>query len=257
VWTGLRWVGRRLWTKLTAIRARAQGWWEQLPTRLSRLGQHLWEGVKSLRPQSLRWWRSLGNVSTWKGYLSWLGTSLVYVLEAAGAGEIYETISDFVKFNTRPLSSHEKALAQMVFGGSIPYNRVRVDEQAVIGPGFTGRAYVSFHIINSWGGIRNEILIHEMTHVWQYGQMGAIYMPRAIAAMASTEGYEYGGLDALERRKAAGQGLTSFGVEQQAMIVQHYYTAKHENRIGRQPVNAADRARTLAAYQHFAREVRA
>ncbi len=257
VWNGLRWVGRRLWAKLMAIRDRAQGWWQQLPTRLARLHRHLWEGVRSLRPQSLRWWRSLGNVSTWKGYLSWLGTSLVYLLEAVGAGEIYETIADFVKFNTRPLSSHEKALAQTIFGGSIPYNRVRVDELAVIGPGFTGRAYVSFHIINGWRVIRNATLIHEMTHVWQYGKMGAIYMPRAIAAQASAEGYDYGGLPGLERRRAAGQGLTSFNPEQQASIIEDYYTAKYENRIGRDAVAAADRARTLATYEHFAREVRA
>jgi hypothetical protein len=257
VWNGIKWVEPRLWAKLRAIRTRAQGWWQQLPTRLARLHRHLWEGVRSLRPQSLRWWRSLGNVSTWKGYLSWLGTSLVYLLEAAGAGEIYETITDFVKFNTRPLSSHEKALARMVFGGSIPYDRVRVDERAVIGPGFTGRAYVSFHIINGWRAIRDETLIHEMTRVWQYGQMGAIYMPRAIGAQVSAEGYDYGGLEGLNRHRAAGQGLTSFNVEQQAMIVQHYYTAKHENRIGRQPVTAADRAAILAAYEHFAGEVRA
>jgi hypothetical protein len=256
-WKGIGWFGRQLWSKLKGIYYRAVNWIKQLPTRLKRLLLHLWEGVKSLKPWSLSWWKSLGKASTWKGFGKWLGTAVIQLLEVVGIGEIYETVADFIKFNSRELTGREKAMAQSVFGGSIDYNLVRVDERALIGPSWTKREYVSFHIINGWGGIDDETLIHEMTHVWQYTKMGAIYMPKAIGAQASKEGYDYGGLDELKKRQAAGQGLTSFNLEQQAMIVQHYYTAKYENRIDKKAVAPADKAATVATYEHFAREVRA
>jgi hypothetical protein len=256
-WQGIGWFGRQLWSKLKGIYYRAINWIKQLPTRLKRLLLHLWEGVKSMKPWSLSWWKSLGKASTWKGFGKWLGTAVIQLLEVVGIGEIYETVADFIKFNTRELTGAEKGKAQLIFGGAIDYKLVRVDERALLGPSWTKREYVSFHIINGWGGMDNETLIHEMTHVWQYGKMGAIYMPKAIGAQASKEGYEYGGLAELKKRQAAGQGLTSFNLEQQASIIQDYYTAKYENRIGKNPVAAADRATTLATYEHFAREVRA
>ncbi len=256
-WQGIGWFGRQLWSKLKGIYYRAVNWVKLLPTRLKRLMMTLWEGVKSLKPWSLSWWKSLGKASTWKSFGKWLGTSLIQLLEVVGVGEIYETVADFIKFNTRELTGAEKARAQLIFGGAIDYNLVRVDDRALLGPAFTKREYVSFHIINGWGGIADDVLIHELTHVWQYSKMGAIYMPRAIGAQGSSAGYDYGGLAGLRKAQAAGQGLTSFNLEQQASIIQDYYTAKYENRIGNNPVAAADKAAILATYEHFAREVRA
>lgn len=256
-WQGIGWFGRQLWSKLKGIYHRAINWGRLLPTRLKRLIDHLWDGVKSMKPWAISWWQSLGRASTWKGFAQWLGTSLIQLLEVVGVGEIYETVADFVKFNTRELTGAEKARARLIFGGGIDYNLVRVDDRALLGPAFTRREYVSFHIINGWGGIRDATLIHEMTHVWQYSNMGAIYMPKAIGAQASTEGYDYGGVPGLRRRQAAGQGLTSFNLEQQASIIEDYYTAKYENRIGRDPVPAANQSAILATYEHFARDVSA
>ncbi len=41
---------------------------------------------------------------------------LFYVVDLLGVGEIIETLSDIVKFNTRPLSSEENEMAERVFG---------------------------------------------------------------------------------------------------------------------------------------------
>lgn len=57
-------------------------------------------------------------------------------------------------------------------------------EKAIIGPLFSDRAYTSFHTINNWGTNWGTVasnvpdtMIHELTHVWQYENAGAIYMP--------------------------------------------------------------------------------
>lgn len=246
IWTGTKWLGRQTWYKLTGIFYRAIHWVKKLPARLGRLFSHLWQGVKRLKPWSLKWWKSLGDLGTWGDFLKWTGKVAIDLLEAAGIGEVYETIMDILKFNTRPLTSQEIAKAKTVFGSAIDYSLVRVDEAAFIGPSWTNRAYVSFNTINAWGGLDDHTLIHELTHVWQYSRMGAIYMPMALHAQSSG-GYHYGGVAELRKRQAAGQGITSFNLEQQGDILADYY-------IGR--TKATLSAVDLATYEYFVKQVR-
>jgi hypothetical protein len=248
VWTGLKWVGKQTWSKLKGVFHRVKRWIVKLPARLKRAVVHIWEGVKSLKPWSLEWWKSLGKASTWTGFLKWLGTLTVYGLEILGIGEIYETIMDFIKFNTRELSSGEKAKARSIFGGTIDYALVRVDDKAIIGPAFTKREYVSFHTINGWGGLDDHTLIHEMSHVWQYETAGAMYMPQAIHAQIEKgdKAYEYGDLDNLKKVKAKGQGMGAFNREAQAQIVADFYVKRQNGAL-----SEAD----LRVYTHFVKEV--
>ncbi|MEZ4980965.1 MAG: hypothetical protein R2769_05130 [Saprospiraceae bacterium] len=46
--------------------------------------------------------------------------------------------------------------------------------------------------INSYGSIQNDVLVHEMVHVWQYFEKGLVYIPRALWAQKTNEGYNYG-----------------------------------------------------------------
>jgi hypothetical protein len=247
VWNGIKWVAKQLWSKLTGIFLRVFRWINKLPTRIGRLLLHIWKGVKSFQPWSLKWWKSLGNISTWKELLSWLGTSLVYLLEIAGVGEVYETVMDFVKFNTRPLTSPEIARARTVFGNSINYALVRVDQTAVIGPAFSGRAYVSFQTINAWATVDDHTFIHELTHVWQYEKIGAIYMPKAIHAQAFGAGYEYGDVTELNNRQRNGQKLNSFNMEQQGQILGDYYMYK----TGKWTIPNLQTYEYLPTYEYF------
>jgi hypothetical protein len=221
VWNGLKYVGRQLWDKIKAIYHRAIRWITSLPARLKRLVVHLWNGVKSLKPWSLEWWKSLGKAETWKNFGLWLGELAIYALEVGGIGEIYETIADFIKFNTRAMTDDEIKLAKTVFGNSINYNLIRIDEYAVLGPSFSGREYVSFHTINGWGKIEPATLIHELTHIWQYEKMGAMYMPRALHGNSKPGFYDYGGVQALIDN--AGKGMDAFNPEQQGDIMEDYY----------------------------------
>jgi hypothetical protein len=222
VWNGITWVTGQFWDKTVGILQRLGTWIDALPTRVGRLLSGLWEGVRALRPWSLDWWKSLGSVSTWTGLLKWLGHRFIDLVDVVGLGEAYETVMDFVKFNTRTLTSAEIASARKIFGGTIALDRVRLDERAVLGPAFSGREYTSFHTINGWGAIHDDVLIHELTHVWQYEQAGAIYMPQAIHAQKWGAGYNYGGAAGLRAAQAAGDKFSSFNREQQAQIVQDF-----------------------------------
>jgi len=252
VWSGAKWFGKQLWTKLQGIYYRAKHWVTRLPERLGRLVEHIWNGVKSLKPWSIDWWKSLGNISTWKGFLSWLGTTVLYSLEIAGVGEAYETLMDFIKFNTRPLTGREIGVAKQVFGNAIDYKLVRVDEHALLGPSWTGRAYVSFHTINAWGALTDRTLIHELTHVWQYERIGAIYMPRAIHAQQrkAPEGYDYGGVARLQANLS--RGIWAFNMEEQGEILADYYTIINGITKERRYGDITD----LPIYEHYVKQVR-
>ena len=253
VWTGLQWVGRQLWSKVTGIFERIAQWVGRLPTRLARLILGLWEGVKSMKPWSLKWWESLGKVDTWLGFLKWLGANALYLVELLGLGEAYETLMDLAKFNTRKMSGEEIAVASRVFGGAIDFERVRIDERAV-GPLVTERPYTSFHTINDWSSTLDQsTLIHELTHVWQYEQSGAIYMPQALHQQFTRgdDAYNYKGVPGLQAAKAAGTSLTSFGREEQAQIVEDYFriTQNHP------PYFGAGTKLDLPLYAHFVKDV--
>ncbi len=251
LWTGAKYVSRQLWEKIKGIAHRAKRWIISLPARLKRLVVHLWKGVKSLEPWSLEWWKSLGKADTWKSFGKWLGELAIYVVEISGLPEIYETVADFIKFNTRPLSEDEIEMARDVFGESIDYKLVRVDEKAILGPSWTDRPYVSFHTINSWGPMSPDTLIHELTHVWQYEKMGAMYMPRALHGNNKPGFYDYGGLDALEANKE--KGMDAFNVEEQGEIMADYYRIKNDMA----PVYSNGTKDHLAIYEVYVDEVKA
>ncbi|GGN58731.1 hypothetical protein GCM10010112_12740 [Actinoplanes lobatus] len=229
VWNGVTWVATQLWDKSVGVFARIAHWVANLPARIGRLLLGLWEGVRSVRPWALDWWQSLGSAGTWLGLLRWLGSRLIDLIEILGVGEAYETIQDFLKFNTRTLNSTERAAATLIFGTSLNLDLVRLDEHAVIGPAFSHREYTSFHTINGWGPITPDTLIHELTHVWQYERAGAIYMPQALHAQIWGAGYTYGGIAGLTAAKTAGTGFGDFNREQQAQIVQDFSTMHQSN----------------------------
>ncbi len=253
VWSGIKWLGMQIWDKLTGALERVAHWLTRLPVRVGRLVMGLIRGIGTVRPWSLAWWESLTHLSTWEHFLSWVGTRLIDLLEIAGVGEMLETVNDFVKFNTRALNSREVAVAQTVFGKSIDLMLVRVDERAVLGPAFTKRAFTSFHTINAWGELEDSILVHELTHVWQYEKAGAIYMAQALHAQIrrGLGAYDYGGPDGLRAARAKGMHLTGFNREEQAQIVQDFYLIKH----GQPPWVPGGSAADLPLYAHFVKAV--
>jgi hypothetical protein len=167
-----------------------------------------------------------------------LGELAVLCAEILGVGEAYILFNRVFKPNMRRLTVAECALARSVFGESLPYTKIWVDEKAVIGCKKGGFAYVSFHIINSWGSITDAHLIHELTHIWQYERIGARYMPRALQAQNSRMGYNYGGLQRL--KTATASGFRAFNMEQQADIVTDYFLLTQHKRAQWSDATEAD-----------------
>ncbi len=207
--------------KCQDIFIRLMDWVQFLPKRIITFFKHIFTFPKySFNKYS-------NNNNSENSFLSkillWCIEWIFLFMDIFGLSEIYEIIQDFIKFKSRPLNNHELKIAKAMFGNTINYRRVRVDNNAYIGPKQHRFAYVSFNIINSWGSMSDPLFIHEMTHVWQYQQMGAQYIPKALHAQHTPEGYNYGGRANLEIQKEKGANLEDFNLEQQADIVADYY----------------------------------
>lgn len=206
--------------KLIAVPLRILDILRYAPNRTKRILQHFQRGIQHLRQSADSGMTSEllgGHILTW-----WIELPLL-VLDLLGGAEAYETLLDFLKPNSRPLTQREEALARTVFQNSINYSRVRIDTSAMLGPRQFRLCYVSFYIINNWGPLSDELLIHELVHVWQYQHGGIRYIPRALMAQQSPEGYNYGGSEALATASQRGQQLQDFNFEQQADIVTDYF----------------------------------
>jgi hypothetical protein len=242
---GAKAVGRWGWNVLKAGGAWVWDLFTKAPLRLWRIIEHLgsgvvgivkwlWHGIKTVRGiKSFAQW-------IWNGFLSgaaWVGRLITKLLDVIGISEIMDLLWQIIKFNTRTLSSTEIAEAKKVFGSSISYWQVRIDEYSLIAwigslfSGGGGMGVTTFHTINfnhkiktAPGNSDMAWLIHELTHVSQYEHVGSQYMGEALHAQA-TGGYGYGGEAGLLTAFAAGKHLRDFNREQQGDIARDFYLA--------------------------------
>ena len=152
---------------------------------------------------------------------------LVRAAEYLFLPQLLMALNSVFKRGTRPLTQREVALARKIFHESIDYQKVRMDERSVLGCRRYRFAYVGFHYINSWGPLPDAVFVHEMVHVWQYQRFGAVYIPRALWAQTTKEGYDYCGIAAIRRANAENRSLLTFNYEQQGDIVADYFCLKN------------------------------
>ena len=130
------------------------------------------------------------------------------------------------------LTKTEIDAASSVFGMSaIRYGAVRVAEDGLLQLifRFNGkRAFTTFHTINlpkAGGHSRShlDIVVHELTHVYQFEIVGSIYIWQALRAQRTT-GYLYGGWQTLQEDRSDGKHFRDYNREQQGKIAQDYYS---------------------------------
>ncbi len=213
-----------------------------LPVRLGRLLVFTVRGFR-FRGQPGKW--DLEEIKWW-----WLQWTLL-LFEVAALPEVYETLADWIKWNSRPLHQWEQEVLESVFGDALEYHRIRLDERAFLGPRTHRICYVSFYTINSWGGMPNALLIHEAMHIWQYQQLGILYIPLALRAQRSKAGYDYGGWQQLQLIQHQGGTIWAFNLEQQADICADYYRLKE----GYPVVWGATSPDHLPVYAYFIRQL--
>lgn len=177
---------------------------------------------------------------------------LLLGLDCLAFPEFYLWLNRVAKPNLRRLSVSETALARSIFGQSIRYECVWVDERAVIACRRYGLAYVSGNLINSWGPLTPAHFIHEMVHIWQFQHLGLVYIPRALYAQRTPEGYDYGGPEAVQQACSTGKSFLDFNYEQQGDLVADLFrmTKGEHDRFGQKGGEEA-----YAAYVKVVKEV--
>lgn len=238
-WTGIKAVTGYVWNVIKSVAALGHALIIKVWPRIWKLIVHLgtgavdlvkwvWNGIKTTftQPGQLGKWFVDGLL----GGLAWTGRLFTKLLDIVGLAEILDLLGQVIKFNTRSLTGTEIAEAQKVFGGAVPYWKVRVDEYSLIAKigkwvnGYNGLGVTIGYTINfsqkvspAPGNNDMHWLIHELTHVAQCEAVGLQYIPEALIAQAGT-GYNYGGPAGL-----AGKRLKDFNREQQGDICADYY----------------------------------
>ncbi len=150
----------------------------------------------------------------------------------------------------RPLYEWEIEEAQRVFADRLNYSRVRVHECAAwpdtihrLGRRVRGlppprdgehnaitlgnRCYFPVRLPEALTPPDDPFgmgwLIHEITHAWQFQQMGWIYLLRALSAQLQSKPYDFGGEEGLRAAREKSGTLLSFSPEQQGEITRTYY----------------------------------
>lgn len=161
----------------------------------------------------------------------WIGRFIAKTLDLFAFPKIMDLLWRMIKSNTRYLTPMEKKEALSVFGDSINYSKVFIDEYSLIawlGAKMNrrlGMGVTTFHTINFNQNIRTapgssdmKWLIHELTHIAQMEHAGSQYLVEAFYAQA-TEGYGY--------TPGEKPHLRDYNREQQASIVADYYIKRN------------------------------
>ncbi|HEX6387558.1 MAG TPA: hypothetical protein VF177_23060 [Anaerolineae bacterium] len=231
------------------------------PVRFGRLSRTLGRGVAGIvrfLPGAVRAWRR-GEMALWLwqsagGVTGWLHQFLAQSFDLLGGPEVAQFFMH-LPTKTTPLSSDEIAVISSILGTrGLRYGDVRVAEGGLFDLVFKyngNLAFATWHTINmprTGGHTRATlaIVVHELTHVYQYERVGSRYLGEAIYMLIKTKRncYDYGSADGLRAATAAGKVFGDYNREQQAMIVQDYFTLR-------------EKGGDVAAYKPFVAHLRA
>lgn len=130
---------------------------------------------------------------------------------------------------TQPLSQEQIDSASSVLGPPpIAYPRVQISQGGRLNIIFQRnrqRAFTTFHTLNLPDETSLAIVVHELTHVCQFEQVGTKYMWQALKAQLEqgAEAYQYGGPDGLVTDQGVNKRFSDYNREQQAQIAQDYF----------------------------------
>ncbi len=172
-------------------------------------------------------------------FASWMHQLTIGLFDLFGTPEIVEFFFRAVTHSTS-LTDDERGMVTAVLGkNALRFDDIRVLEGGLLSFIFRFNDNLAFAYCHSIcmpqascnpkyvGHVRanRPIMMHELTHVYQYEQIGSRYLGEAIYVLIKTnrDCYDYGGEDGLLAAKAEKRLYADFNREQQAMIVQHYF----------------------------------
>lgn len=208
-----------------------------LPRRLGRLLAWVWFSGRGIL--AFGWGLFQAKPAGWGNWLKdeavKLGSAfhrlVCYLFDLAGGPELAEFLMHLV-MPTTPLTVTEMAAVAQVLGPTaLRYGEVRIAEGGILPLIFRlnkGRAYALWHTIHLPARGRDDLslLVHETTHVYQYEQVGSIYIGEALFAQwtLGRGAYHYGGTTGLKQAHQANRSYKTFTREQQAQMAQDYYS---------------------------------
>jgi hypothetical protein len=136
-------------------------------------------------------------------------------------------LGDIASSDERPLNDKERGEAELVFGKSMNYDRVRMMEAPIMSIGKMARTpgntiYFPPGTFKEPFGDFMPWLIHELTHVWQT-QHGISVFEKLFWALHGKSAYNYGKEEGLRSALAQGRHFSDFQTEQQGDICRDYY----------------------------------
>ena len=231
------------------------------PVRMGRLARTLWRGGHGVVFFLPDVWRAagIGDLGEWlRGqngrFFHWLHQFVTQVFDLLGGPEVGEFVMHIFARST-PLTSDEMSMIASVLGpDALRFGDVRVVEGGIFDWIFKvngNLAFATWHSINlprTGKHTRQNlpIVVHELTHVYQYECVGSRYLGEAIYMLIKTKRdcYNYGGRAGLQDAGSTGMGYRDFNREQQAKITQDFYDLKAQGK-------------DVTAYEPFIAQVRA
>jgi hypothetical protein len=159
-----------------------------------------------------------------------LGTALILGVEVGAAADVVAN----AEIQRRPMNAAEIALAQKVFGSTLPYDNVQFTDFCGLGgrpftaPGVDGKTYCNlgkafYNTLGTGSGNyphNGEVMIHELTHAWQIAHNS--FIPGFVCSgIVNQTNYVMG--DDVYAYGPAGPPWSSFNLEQQAQIVNQWF----------------------------------
>lgn len=231
------------------------------PVRAQRLLKTLWRALRAIILFLPELWRAGrgDNFGKWLcpqigSFFNWLHQLITQLFDLFGGPEIGEFVMHFFARST-PLTSDEITMISSILGqDSLRFGDVRVVEGGIFDWVFKvngNLAFATWHSINlpRTGRHTREnlpIMVHELTHVYQYENVGSRYLGEAIYMLIKTKRdcYNYGGRAGLQDACGSGINYCNFNREQQAKITQDFYDLR-------------TRGKDVTAYEPFITQVRA
>lgn len=144
----------------------------------------------------------------------------------------------------RPLLRSEADIARTIFGNSVDYTRVRLllgNLAAGTTAGNNIRLPADFSIANAE---HQQLLIHEMTHVWQFQHNGAGYITTSLLQQLHAGASRGNRNFAYDYHISEGNRFFEFAPEQQAFIVENYFAMLRDQRTLATPAGATQSYRS-------------
>ncbi len=168
------------------------------------------------------------HIYSWMTVVFWPFELVVGILHILGLGHFIQFILQSRK--TRKLTSHECEIARSMFGDLIDLDAVRLNPISRIAERMN-IAFVTANQVNFNTVMSDALLIHELTHIYQYQQVGLVYIPRCLKAQTSKAGYDFGAIEDHYDILNGQAGLWKLNYEQQAEFLESLYVSRQTNTL--------------------------